>query len=746
LEEPCCADHAIATARSGIVAPMKKTQWPVAGLVGLLACGGNDGPTPAPFGLDKRPSNTTCLASSRPVIDTGVTLQQMWAGLNFQQPIYLTQAPGDDTTWYVVRRSGEIWSFQQDGTNYKLFVSVDVNAQGEGGLLGFAFHPEWPNRPEAYLSYTRNAVGGDPSPPSTCGATSMLTSVVSRFQSTDGGQSLDDDGDPDEILRLRQPFANHNGGTIQFGPDGMLYFGLGDGGNADDRCEAGQNMGTLLGKILRVDVNAPAGSYQVPPDNPFVGTTGARPEIWAYGFRNPWRWSFDRASGELWLGDVGQGAWEEIDRVVKGGNYGWKICEGFHRRGSTTAMCNTPGMIDPIVAHPRAEAASITGGYVYHGSAMPSLAGTYIYGDYVTGNIWALLYDADNKPAPRQIAMVAPQTLVSFAQGNDGEIYTVQISGIISKLVPAGPPPPDDFPKLLSATGCVDPGDPTKPAPGLIPYEVNAQLWSDGADKERWFAIPDGATIAIGPDDDWDLPVGSVAVKTFSVGGKRIETRLFMRHEDGGWGGYTYEWDEAQTEATLLAAGKLRTLGATQAWGYPSRSQCLQCHSRAAGGTLGFETAQMNRDAVYPSTNRRSNQLATLDHIGMLSAPLPVPPADAVRLPDPAGKDELEARARAYLHANCSHCHRPEGGAQGMMDLRFAKSLRDTATCNADNAQGPIAGATKLIAPGAPGSSILSLRVHATDAKRMPPVAVTVLDPVGSAVIDDWITSLTACP
>jgi uncharacterized repeat protein (TIGR03806 family) len=720
--------------------------WPLAGLAGVLSCG-DDGPTRAAFGLDKRPSNTTCLARPRPVIDTGVTLQRRWSGLTFQLPMYLAQAPGDDTQWYVVERGGKIRAFPDNaGSDAQVrdFAAVTVNASGEGGLLGFAFHPQWPARREAYLSYTRNVAAGDPQPPVCTNSGFPFTSVIARFQSTNNGASLD--AGPDEVLKVGQPYANHNGGTIQFGLDGMLYFGLGDGGSGNDPCGSGQKLGSLLGKILRIDVNAPAGSYNVPPDNPFAGAANARPEIWSLGHRNPFRWSFDRGSGELWVGDVGQDTWEEVDRVVKGGNYGWSTCEGFHRRGSTTALCSTPGLLDPIVEHPRTEARSITGGYVYRGGAMPSLVGTYIYGDFETGNVWALLYDAENKPAPKVIATVDPQTLVGFGQGNDGEVYTVQISGAISKLVPSAPPPPDEFPQLLSATGCVDPEDPTRPAAGLIPYDVNSPLWSDGAGKERWLAIPDGAAIAIDGEQDWDLPIGSVAVKTFALGGKRLETRLFMRHADGGWAGYTYEWNDAGTDAALLPAAELKALDGGATWTYPSRNQCIQCHSKAAGGTIGLETAQLNRDAVYPSTNRLSNQLATLDHIGLFSAPLAIAPVDAPRLTDPKSTDPLEVRARSYLHANCSHCHRPMGGAQGMMDLRYTRSFQDTMTCNVDNLQGAIGGATKLIVPGSPETSVLSLRVHATDSKRMPPVAVTVLDEVGSGVIDDWIRSLTACP
>nr|MBA3504051.1 PQQ-dependent sugar dehydrogenase [Deltaproteobacteria bacterium] len=607
------------------------------------------------------------------------------------------------------------------------------------------FHPQWPAKREAYLSYTRNVTGGDPAPPACPQSGNPFTSVVSRFTSTNNGMSL---GAADEILKVAQPYSNHNGGTIQFGLDGKLYFGLGDGGSGDDPCNAGLDMNQHLGKLLRIDVDAAAGMYKVPPDNPYVGVAGTRPEIWASGLRNPFRFSFDRETGELWVGDVGQGAWEEIDKIAKGGNYGWKTCEGFHRRGSTSALCNTPGLADPIVEHPRQEARSITGGVVYRGAAMPSLVGTYIYGDFETGNIWALLFDAANKPTPKIIANVGAQTLVAFAQGNDGEVYIVQISGPISKLVPAAPPPPDNFPQKLSQTGCVDPGDPKSAASGVIPYDVVSPLWSDGADKTRFLAIPDNTTITVEMDGDWTLPIGSVLVKTFADGNRRIETRLFMRHDDGLWGGYTYEWDDDGKDATLLPAGKLRPIAGASltSWTYPSRTQCIQCHSVAAGGTLGLETGQLNRDFVYSSTNRISNQLATLEHIGMLATPIG-PPEAAARLADPAATVEpIDSRARSYLHANCSHCHRPMGGGQGMMDLRISQSLADTKTCAVTNTQGPVQGATQLVTPGMPAASILSLRIHATDNKRMPPVGVTVADDAGAAVIDEWIRSLPACP
>jgi uncharacterized repeat protein (TIGR03806 family) len=302
---------------------------------------------------------------------------------------------------------------------------------------------------------------------------------------------------------------------------------------------------------------------------------------------------------------------------------------------------------------------------------------------------------------------------------------------------------PSSFPEKLSQTGCTAPGDAARPADGLIPYTLNSPLWSDGADKDRYLAIPDGTTITIGADGDWDFPNRSVLVKTFSLAGTRIETRLFVRHEDGGWAGYTYEWDPDGRDATLLPGSKSKAVGA-QTWAYPSRSQCLQCHTTAAGGTLGLETMNMLRDEVYPSTNRISPQVATLEHIGMFSAAVP---QGTQPLPSPADTTTaIDARARSYLHTNCSHCHRPGGGGQGMMDLRYTLPLAQTNTCNAQNTQGAIGGADRLLVPMRPTDSLIAVRMRATDSKRMPSVAVSIPDTLGIQVVEDFIAAQAACP
>ncbi|HEY0189974.1 MAG TPA: PQQ-dependent sugar dehydrogenase, partial [Kofleriaceae bacterium] len=658
------------------------------------------GGIPSPFGLDTRPSNTTCLAKPRPVLDTGVKLERPWPDLHFNQPIFMTQAPNDPDTWYVAERGAGgpdgqhqvaririISKTTKTDADIKDWVSLTTDGEGEGGLLSFAFHPQWPTKNEVYISYTRAKAAGDPAIVCAENMDANMTSVIARYHGTPAALTPT----ADEIFKIGQPYTNHKGGTIAFGPDGYLYAGFGDGGNGDDTCKNGQNKGSFLGKMLRLDINSGAGTYKVPADNPFVGDAAFKPEIWSWGHRNPFRWSFDRDSGDLWVGDVGQNTWEEIDHVTKGGNYGWNVCEGFHKRGSTTELCNTPGMIDPVVEHNRTEAQAIIGGFVYHGTLNPGLAGLYIYGDEVTGNVWALTYDVNNKPTPKLLLAGAVQYLSGFAQDHNGEVYLVGIDGTLAKLVPSGTTTPDTFPTKLSQTGCVDPTDATKPAAGLIPYTVASPLWADGADKGRWLGLPDGKTITITADNDFDLPIGSVAVKEFAVGGVPIETRLFMRHADGGWAGYTYEWDADGKDATLLTGAKTKQIAAGRTWSYPSRSQCLQCHSQAAGGTIGLEVAQLNSDEVYTSTNRQSNQLATLDHIGVFTTPLAADPSTLPKLVKPTGADgSVEDRSRSYLHANCAHCHRPGGGGQGTMDLRYANALANTKTCNAPVTQGPV--------------------------------------------------------
>ncbi|MBI5068060.1 MAG: PQQ-dependent sugar dehydrogenase [Deltaproteobacteria bacterium] len=708
------------------------------------------GPTPpaggAP-GLDARPSNPTCVAPARPTAG-GVQLTRVYAGLSFSSPVAMLQAPGDASRWFVVEQGGTVRTFASDATTASSsFVDIRgrVTAGGELGLLSMAFHPAWPATREVFLYYTAPAGGGKP-----------LRSVLSRFGTLSGGTDALDPASEQIVLEVAQPFSNHNGGALGFGPDGFLYLGLGDGGSGGDPGNRAQTLTTLLGKFLRLDVNGTGAGYAIPSDNPFaagpscglgVSPTLPCPEIWAFGFRNPWRWSFDRETGRLWAGDVGQNAWEEVDVVERGKNYGWRIREGAHCYDPSPG-CPTPGtvqngaeVVDPVTEFDHSLGVAVTGGYVYRGSAIPALRGRYLFGDYGSGRVWT--HDPGAPGLQRADLLGAGISLSSFGEALDGELYLVDLGGTLHRLDPSGTPPSDPVPASLADTGCVDPADPTRPAPGLVPYAVHAPFWSDGAAKERWMAIPDGQSLSLDAGGDLLFPNGTVLMKSFRVGGALVETRLLMRHPDGVWAGYTYRWDAAQTGATRVVGGQVRPLAA-QTWLYPTEQQCLQCHTAAAGRSLGPEVGQLNGDLTYAATGRTANQLATLEAVGLVS--LPGPPATLASYPDPLGSAALAERARAYLHANCSQCHRPGGTAPTDLDLRLSAALAATNACDAAPQRGDLglAGA-RVVSPGHPERSVLLERMKRLDGQRMPPVGSLVVDQAGVELLGAWIAALAGC-
>lgn len=354
---------------------------------------------------------------SREVV--AVALEPVFEGLSFTFPVALVQAPGDDTRWFVAERAGRVWVFanRPDVAGAEVFLDISdrVSVAGEGGLLGMAFHPRFAANGEVFISYTA------PGAP--------LVSHIARFRLS--GASLDPASE-ETLLTLAQPFRNHNGGHILFGPDGFLYIGFGDGGSAGDPFGNGQDTSTLFGALLRIDVDG-GPPYAAPPDNPLVGGAG-RPEIWAWGLRNPWRFSFDRATGDLWLGDVGQNQWEEVNRIRPGGNYGWNIREGAHCFAAPA--CAAAGLIDPVAEYGHDAGCSITGGYVYRGGAIPSLRGAYLYGDFCSGRVWAL----DPATAVVQELLDTDLNIVSFAEDQAGELYLVDGGGRLQRLVPAPAP------------------------------------------------------------------------------------------------------------------------------------------------------------------------------------------------------------------------------------------------------------------------------------------------------------------
>jgi len=691
-------------------------------------------------GLDERPANLTCVAPNRREPDRAVAIERAFPALEFQQPLYLGQAPDDATRWFVLEKGGRVRVFENEAnvavTSVFLDLSAAVVTTSEGGLLGLAFAPDFAATGTAYVSYTRSRPSDG-----------AMQSVVSRFTSPDLGLTLEP-GSEEVLLTIEQPFANHNGGGIAFGPDGYLYLGMGDGGSGGDPLDNGQTTTNLLGTFIRIDVSGNSG-YAIPTDNPFAGNplcslgTGSAdcPEIFAWGLRNPWRWSFDRSTGLLWAGDVGQNRREEVNVVQRGGNYGWRYREGFLCFNPSTD-CPSAGLEDPVIDYPHSIGNSITGGYVYRGELLPQLRGRYVFGDFGRGLVWMLDSDVDGNYIMRELAATG-LSISSFGEGNDGELYVVDIGGGLYQLRPAAAGASDAVPMELSATGCVDPANPTLPAAGLIPYRPGAPFWSDGATKDRWLALPEGTSVAVAADGDFNFPAGSVLVKNFSLHDRLVETRLFMRHPDGVWAGYTYQWNEVQDEAYRVTGGATVEIGPQQ-WLFPSEAQCMQCHTSAAGRSLGLEVAQLNNAFRYAQTGREANQLLTLDEIRLLAPPLATDPVGLPALPDPFGQTSLADRARAYLHTNCANCHRPGGPTPSDMDWRYGLPLAQTGSCNVPPTTGgtlDIPGAL-LLNPGDPDRSLVWVRMGRRDVHAMPPVGSLKADPEGLTLIREWISGV----
>jgi glucose/arabinose dehydrogenase len=336
--------------------------------------------------------------------------------LAFRQPIFLTYAPDGTDRIFVAQQDGIIKVFLNDSTATIADTLVNLStslssSNGEEGLLGLAFDPDFTLNGRFYVNYT---------------APSPLRTVVRRFTIPSATPNAADPASGFIIIEIDQPFTNHNGGMITFGPDGYFYIGMGDGGSGGDPLNNAQDRTKLLGKILRIDVRdtTPTTHYVIPPDNPFVGnSSGYREEIWAYGLRNPWRFSFDPATGQLWAGDVGQNSWEEVDLIERGKNYGWRIMEGFHCY-TPSSGCDTTGLTLPIVEYSHSFGIAVTGGYVYRGSARPDLIGAYLYGDYGSGRIWMSRYD-NATLTKDSLLLQFPRSISSFGADSHQELYIV---------------------------------------------------------------------------------------------------------------------------------------------------------------------------------------------------------------------------------------------------------------------------------------------------------------------------------
>ena len=694
-------------------------------------------------------------------------------GLKAQQPIMIAVEPGRSSflliecNGYASVRTARLSRLQQktEGADLEVLLNFDES------IYDVCFHPKFAEN--GYLYLGANGRFGE-------GRHDFNSRVLRYTLDRESGRI-----DPASRRVIIEWQSNgHNGAALTFGRDGMLYITSGDGTSDSDEWHSGQDLSRLLAKVLRIDVDQPANGkpYGIPRDNPFLTTEGARPETWAYGFRNPWRMTVDRATGDLWVGENGQDLREYARIVRRGENYGWPIVEGSHDFHQSRPRGPTP-ITKPLIEHTHAEFRSLTGGIVYRGAKFSDLVGCYIYGDYSTGQIWAAK-QAGGKLV--QNVYIAKTTLgiTGFCETSEGDVLIVDYRGHGIHRLERAPAAKQNraFPSKLSETGLFTDTRSLQPKPGLLPYEVNAPAWHDGAVGERLIALPGQGRMEVTNQGGWNFPNGTASVQTLRLEGRRIETRVLLRQENE-WAGYSYGWNNEETDATLVsAAGETRQVGAGQTWRIPGRTECLLCHSRAANFVLGLSTVQLNRGSQIADWERAG--VLSANHVASAKAEwrrelagrnlgegefeaalaLVMPsafqrqPADSPllahgaetlpRIINPQDKSaSLHDRARAYLHANCAHCHARNAG--GNSRIQFASHIADkdmeVSHATPLHATFGIAEA-KILTPGVPAQSLILYRTVLRGPGQMPPVGTMVPDGEGATMLAQWIASMTPQP
>ena len=577
-----------------------------------------------------------------------------------------------------------------------------------------------------------------------------------------------------EIL-LRWDSRGHQGGSMQFGPDGMLYVSIGDGQRPypPDAAETGQDNSDLQATILRIDVDnpTPEDPYRTPPDNPFAGNDedeNVREEIWAFGFRNPWKITFDPESGDLLAADVGWEAREMIYRVKRGGNYGWSIMEG-SQRVKEGIEPKTP-IIPPLFEHTHLDSRSISGGHYWQSDRIPELKGAYIYGDWMTGIIWALKHDGD-KVLWQKTLVDTPHQIIGFLLNDTGEVLVLSYDGTIMRLEPSqtNDKGQREFPQTLSTTGIFRDVAKQISAAGVVEYQINANHWADGTHSRQWIAIPGDAQLGIFEKSNWqtgdtqgrfDFPPDSVIVKTVSYHSdpndpstqRHLETQILHRYIDD-WRAYNYVWNDQQTDAVLqddVAVDrkiKIKDASAqsgvrTQTWRHTSRSECLLCHTWGVGSVHAFWPPQLNIN-VNTNSNGQSentNQLDLLKRIGMFDEPIP----REKPLASPLDKTKsLQDRCRSYLALNCATCHRALGGGTANFNFDPVQSLEANNFIDQRPAQGTFdIDDACVVASGDPLRSVLVYRMLKSGRGHMPQFGSNVIDTQGIRLLADWIAAM----
>ena len=680
----------------------------------------------AVFAEESRVPWTGSAVKGSPEAPLPYAAEPFWPEITFQKGCDIAHFP-ERRVIVVTEQGGRIWVLPDDidtpNPEKRLFADFSESHDPFNSVFSLCFHPRYEETREVFVFYRINVHGESDG------------TRISRFKTFEDRFELNPASE--EIL-LTFRSGGHNGGHLGFGPDGMLYILTGDSEvpSPPDPLKTGQDISDLLSSVLRIDVDRRAGGkpYAIPEDNPFLEVPDARPEVWAYGLRNPWKLCFHPQTGDLWVGDVGWELWEMIYRVERGSNFGWSIVEAVQ----PIAPNQNPGpsSISPAAAmHSHTEFASITGGYVYEGARLPGLRDVYLYGDFVTGQLWGLWLDGSEVVKKEFLADTRKQ-IVSFGKAAGGEVIFIdwQFDQHLYRLVEN--PAPDlsgDFPQNLSETGIFSDTKKQTPAAGVYAYEINGAMWHDGASAQRWIAIPgEGTLVAKARSPFAEVPKDTVLVKTITRGELNLETQL-LHYDGSAWQGYSYRWNDDQSDAALVgAAGETVTI-AGKPWTFHSRADCVRCHNIGSDYRLSFHPGQLNREGQL----ERFHALGLINEI-FVSKRDKQPTA----LVSDAEKP-VELRARTWLSANCAHCHRDRGGGSVTIKMNLETPLDRMDLVNVIPEKGGFGIVDPLlIAPGEPARSVLYYRSATSGIGHMPMIGSKTVDPAGVAVLYDWIASM----
>jgi len=750
---------------------------------------------------DPEPMGSYLNANFPASLPQGLPYEPVFPNLSFSSPLTFNELP-DDNKIIVGQRDGRIFWFDKTPNvstkNSMLDLSEKVGVVWDGGFLGLALHPEFgtSGKNYFYVWYTTEDANSNDFPNSyttqSCDSEEYWGNflILARYEANPTTLAVQESSEQ-VMLKLRMYGTTHRGGGLLFGDDGFLYLTTGD----QTAFKKSQDIvNNLDGGVLRMDVDQDptkshppvrtmpddhgfsdeltGNGYWIPNDNPFLSPTGGNfEEYYSMGHRNPHRMTKDRATGELYVGEIGGGRHEEINIIKKGGNFGWPLYEGlYYSTFCVDNLYNDMPHEQPLLAFPRSEANAVIGGYVYRGNEVPELQGKYICADYGSGE--EIFTVNINTGEYEQYGNFTSTNIISFGEDKQGELYILKqgnssLFKITSKNTGFG-----NTPQLLSETGAFSNLTDLTPTDGLIPYDLVESFWSDGALKKRWMAIPNDGShntaaekIRYSDVDDWDFPVGSVLVKHFELPinannpsmTKRLETRFSIKASDGNFYFVTYKWNDQQTDATLLTTGLEESITITEAdggtsnqtWSYPSTIDCISCHNPTTGGTLGTRARYLNKDFTYPKTGRTANQLVTLSHLGILDQTVTDSNTNSILTSKSINDSNasIDDKARSYLDLNCAYCHRPGTGNRGDFDLRLNLDILQTGILTASPYLPLGIPNEKIVDPGNTATSILYHRLNSTDpAIKMPPISKNKIDANAVQLIDDWINQLDPDP